>query len=60
MKRKLVRIMYVVTPVMLVLLLALNVFTIFSRSKRLKKTPEARRPRTLRRRTTSPSAASTS
>ena len=28
MKRKLVRIMYVVTPVMLVLLLALNVFTI--------------------------------
>lgn len=29
MKRKLVRIMYVVTPVMLVLLLALNVFTIF-------------------------------
>jgi hypothetical protein len=27
MKRKLVRIMYVVTPVMLVLLLALNVFT---------------------------------
>lgn len=29
MKRKLIRIMYVVTPVMLVLLLALNVFTIF-------------------------------
>lgn len=28
MKRKLIRIMYVVTPVMLVLLLALNVFTI--------------------------------
>lgn len=29
MKRKLIRVMYVVTPVMLVLLLALNVFTIF-------------------------------
>lgn len=27
-KRKLIRIMYVVTPVMLVLLLALNIFTI--------------------------------
>ena len=59
MKRKLVRIMYVVTPVMLVLLLALNVFTIF-KVKALEESAGGEGPRTLRRRTTSPSAASAS